>query len=345
MDFRPVPRLRHHQRRVPHLNQRIHVAAGVLANAAGEILVARRFDDAHQGGLWEFPGGKLEPGEDARAGLARELAEELGIRLACARPLIRVRHDYAERSVLLDVWRVGAWHGQVHGREGQELRWLAAHALTGLAMPAADVPVVAAVRLPPSYLVTPSPGSDAEGFLRALSESIDAGVRLAVLRAKALPPSELVALARRAAEVCHARGACLLINSDPALLEASGADGVHLDSARLLTAEARPVPTRVWLAASCHDARELDHAERIGADFAVLSPIAATASHPGARPMGWQRFEQLVERVNLPVFALGGMGLEDLEPAWQHGGQGVAAVRALWKGPITAGADAPSPGA
>jgi 8-oxo-dGTP diphosphatase len=319
------------------------VAAGVLANAGGEILVTRRFEHAHQGGLWEFPGGKLEAGEEAGAGLARELDEELGIRLESARPLIRVRHDYADRRVLLDVWRVAAWHGRVHGREGQELRWLGVEALTDLAMPAADLPVVAAVRLPHSYLVTPSPGNNPDAFLAALAASIDAGVELVALRAKELPPSELLTLSRRAVAICHARGATMLINGDPALLDASGADGIHLDSTRLLAAGARPIPARAWLAASCHDARELQQAMRIGADFAVLSPVAATATHVDAWPMGWRRFQQLVERVNLPVFALGGMGPEDLGSAWRHGGQGIAALRALWKGSLSDAEGAPSP--
>lgn len=237
-----------------------------------------------------------------------------------------------------------AWNGQVHGREGQELRWLGADALSELAMPAADVPVVTAVRLPHSYLVTPSPGNDPDAFLAALCASIDAGVELVVLRAKELAPCELVSLSRQAADVCHARGARMLINGDPALLGASGADGIHLDSARLLAAKARPIPARAWLAASCHDVRELEQAARIGADFAVLSPVGATPTHANALPIGWQRFQQLVERVNLPVFALGGMGLGDLAVAWEHGGQGIAAMRALWKGSTIADEGAPSLG-
>ena len=308
------------------------MAAGVLADARGEILVARRFEDAHQGGLWEFPGGKLESGEDAPTGLARELAEEIGITLESARPLIRVHHDYGDRDVLLDVWRVTGWRGRVRGREGQELRWLPVDGLAALPMPAADVPVVTALRLPDSYLVTPPPGENAEIFLAALSASIDAGVKLVALRAKELPTGELLSLCRRAADVCHAGGAHLLINTDPALLDASGADGVHLDSGRLMAARSRPVPAGAWLAASCHDAGELDQAARIGVDFAVLSPVNATLSHPRATPMGWPRFQQLVERVNLPVFALGGMGPEQRSVAWEHGGQGIAALRSLWKG-------------
>ncbi len=311
------------------------MAAGVIYNARGEILVARRFEHAHQGGRWEFPGGKLEPGEDVRAGLARELDEELGISLDSARPLIRVRHDYPDRAVLLDVWRVTGWQGRVHSREGQALRWLGADAFTGLLMPAADVPVVKALRLPDCYLVTPSPGSDRGVFLAALSASIDAGVELVSLRAKELPAASLVSLCRQAAGICRARGARLLINADPALLAASGADGIHLDSARLMATTSRPVPAGVWLGASCHDARQLTRAVRIDADFAVLSPVAATRSHTRAIPLGWQQFEALVEEVNLPVFALGGLGREQLESAWQHGGQGIAAMRGLWKGSVT----------
>lgn len=306
----------------------------MLGNAGGEILVSRRFDHAHQGGLWEFPGGKLEPGEDARAGLTRELHEELGIEVEAARPLIRVRHDYPDRAVLLDVWRVSAWRGRVHGREGQELRWVGADALTELGMPAADVPVVAAVRLPHRYLITPAPGRDSRTFLAALDASLDAGVELVALRAKDLPRAALLSLSRQVAALCHARGARLLVNADPLLLAASGADGIHLDSARLMAAQSRPVPGHAWLAASCHDARELDQAARIGVDFAVLSPVAATRSHPRARPMGWARFQRLVESVNLPVYALGGMQESDLDAAWRHGAQGIAAQRALWRGTV-----------
>ena len=114
----------------------------MLANARGEILVSRRFEHVHQGGLWEFPGGKVEADEAPRAALERELHEELGIRLQAARPLIRVHHDYDDVHVLLDVWRVNDWSGAVHGREGQSLRWLAADALAELPMPAADVPSI-----------------------------------------------------------------------------------------------------------------------------------------------------------------------------------------------------------
>ena len=121
----------------------IHVVAGVIRDDRGRILVARRHDDSHQGGLWEFPGGKLKPNEEPSAGLARELAEELGIRVRVAEPLIQVRYDYPERSVLLDVWEVGQYEGEAAGLEQQPLRWVSPGELAELDMPPADRPVVA----------------------------------------------------------------------------------------------------------------------------------------------------------------------------------------------------------
>ena len=260
------------------------MAAGVICNARGEILVARRFEHAHQGGRWEFPGGKLEPGEDVRAGLARELDEELGISLDSARPLIRVRHDYPDRAVLLDVWRVTGWQGRVHSREGQALRWLGADAFTGLLMPAADVPVVKALRLPDCYLVTPSPGSDRGVFLAALSASIDAGVELVSLRAKELPAASLVSLCRQAAGICRARGARLLINADPELLAASGADGIHLDSARLMATTSRPVPAGVSVARMKNPARSNLQARHTSRGRTVLPPANARGRQRPGNP-------------------------------------------------------------
>jgi len=120
----------------------IHVVAAVLRNDHGQILVSRRHDGSHQGGLWEFPGGKLKPGEAPYAGLVRELAEELGIRVWDAAPLIEVRHDYPDRSVLLDVWQVERYEGKVAGLERQPLRWVSPAELAVLEMPPADRPVI-----------------------------------------------------------------------------------------------------------------------------------------------------------------------------------------------------------
>lgn len=121
----------------------VHVAVGVLINADGAVLITRRPDHVHQGGLWEFPGGKVEDGEPAAAALNRELHEELGVTVQTAEPWLQVRHDYPDKRVWLDVWRVVAWRGEPQGREGQPLIWAQPAELAKFAFPAADQPIIA----------------------------------------------------------------------------------------------------------------------------------------------------------------------------------------------------------
>ena len=122
----------------------LHVAVGVICNPQGQILISLRHPDSHQGGLWEFPGGKLEPGESVSQALARELLEELGIAVGETRPLLEVVHDYGDKSVLLDVWVVENFSGEPRGREGQSVRWVKPAELGSYAFPAANSPIVQA---------------------------------------------------------------------------------------------------------------------------------------------------------------------------------------------------------
>ncbi|MFV0278909.1 MAG: 8-oxo-dGTP diphosphatase MutT [Parahaliea sp.] len=124
----------------------VHVAVGVILDADGNILLTQRAEDAHQGGLWEFPGGKVEPGESVQQALARELHEELGIVPTASEPLIEVRHDYGDKSVLLDVHRVPVFSGVPHGLEGQPLAWVSMAELADYPLPAANRVIVEALR-------------------------------------------------------------------------------------------------------------------------------------------------------------------------------------------------------
>lgn len=307
----------------------VHVVAGVIVDEAQRVLLARRGAHRHQGGLWEFPGGKREPGETSLAALVRELDEEVGVQVERARPLIRVRHDYPDKAVLLEIWRVGAFRGTPHGREGQPVEWVTADELPQRAFPAANVPIVAAARLPPVYFITPAP-EDTPAFWERFEGMLDGGVRLVQWRAPALAERDYVHLARRAAALCRAAGARMLLNAPPALAAALDADGVHLTSAHLRALRARPFGSERWVAASCHDLDEIRHAQRIGVDFVVAGPVRATASHPGAAPLGWSRFAALAEAAAMPVYALGGMTPAQLGAAFEHGAQGIAAISALW---------------
>ena len=308
----------------------IHVAVGVLSNARGEILIARRPEHVHQGGLWEFPGGKLEPGELLIDALRRELSEELGIRVEHSRPLIRIAHDYGDKAVLLDVHRVTAWSGEAAGCEGQPLAWVAPERLMDYSLPAADRPIVTALRLPDRYLITGQDPTERAGFLASLRQALEDGLRLVQLRAKGLSPSDYEALAEAVVALCWRHGARLLLNGPPDLVRRIGADGVHLTSQALRSLTGRPLGEDFLVGASCHSGDDLCHAQRIGVDFAVLSAVLATTSHSDGSPLGWTEFARLVAGAGLPVFALGGMSSAHIVKVQRLGGQGVAGISGFW---------------
>jgi 8-oxo-dGTP diphosphatase len=298
------------------------------------VLISRRHDHLHQGGLWEFPGGKVEQGEEGFSALRRELKEELSIEPISAHPLIRIPYCYPDRKVLLDVWRVTKFKGKPQGVEGQPVSWVTKDSMTQYAVPAANGPIIRAASLPSSYLITPSPGDrdNWPGFLGALQASLESGVLLVQLRCPDLVAADYLDLAQLVSACCRRYGAKLLLNAAPSLLEQCDAAGIHLNSKRLMQHSQRPIADDKLLAASCHNLDELQYAEQLGVDFAVLSPVKVTASHPGVGAIGWSRFQWLSEQTALPVYALGGMTHEDLTSAWHYGGQGIAAIRALWQG-------------
>lgn len=310
--------------------KRVHVAAAVIRGVDGRMLIARRPDDKHQGGLWEFPGGKVEEGEPVQAALARELEEELGIRVERARPLIRVAHDYPDKQVLLDVWEVSAFSGEPHGAEGQPLAWVAPRELPDYEFPAANRPIVQAARLPERYLITPD-GLEPQEVLQGIRAAVAGGIRLIQLRAPNMYSPEYRDMAVDAVGLCAGK-AQLMLKGPLEWLGDFPAAGWHLTAEQLrkYAPNGRPFPQERLLAASCHGAEELALASAMGVDFVTLSPVQPTESHPGEPAMGWDVAQQLVEGFNQPVFLLGGLGPQDLERAWQIGAQGVAGIRALW---------------
>jgi thiamine-phosphate diphosphorylase len=117
----------------------------------------------------------------------------------------------------------------------------------------------------------------------------------------------------------------LLVNSGVTIAGQLNADGIHLTARDLMALNNRPAAYK-WVAASCHNLDELQHAERIGVDFVVLAPVLATNTHPGANPLGWEAFKELVSMIKLPVYALGGMMKEHVHTAQSAGAQGIAGI-------------------
>ncbi|MFG3448609.1 MULTISPECIES: Nudix family hydrolase [unclassified Stenotrophomonas] len=315
---------------MPSPTRSIHVVAGVITDARGRILLNRRTENRDMAGLWEFPGGKREAGESSEQALVRELREELGIEAEVGDWIMDVPQLYPDKHLRLEVRHIRSWKGSPRGREGQAITWVAPDKLSRYSMPPADLPVVAALRHPDRYLITPEPDADEDAAHRdwyaRLARALEAGVRRVQLRTPTSPAR--IALAEQAV-ARHRSGVQWLLNRDIELARRLGV-GVHLGGEQLLQLEARPLPADQLVAASCHDLAQLQAAQRLGCDFAVLGPVQATDSHPGSTPMGWDAFETLRAQVSLPLYALGGLHPDDITQARRHGAQGIAAIRALW---------------
>jgi 8-oxo-dGTP diphosphatase len=309
----------------------VQIVVGVITNNTGEVLLAKRPPDVHQGGLWEFPGGKQELDEDINTALSRELLEELGLIVIKARPFIRLFYEYPDKSVILNVWLIQEWKGIPYGKEGQLIQWCCRNNLHEVKLLPANAMIVKAIQLPALYLISPGPAGDRmDMFITGIEKCIVAGTRLLQLRCHEDIYKNHSEVITRVLSICNAYNAKLLLNSTPATAVALKAHGVHLNSVRLLQLNQRPLERSFWVSASCHNQDEMAHAERIGVDFAVLSPVEFTASHPDAKPMGWKKFSELAGLANIPVYALGGMLPVHMTRAWNNGAQGIAMLSGVW---------------
>jgi 8-oxo-dGTP diphosphatase len=310
----------------------VHVAVAVIVRD-GRVLIARRPDHIHQGGLLEFPGGKVEPGESVQAALVREIAEETSLRVpeASLEPVIGIRHDYGDKRVFLDVWETRAAEGEAVGCEGQPIEWLAPEQLRDEDFPAANRPIIRALRLPRQLAITGA-ASDPDQAVARLRAGLEAArPSLVVLRAACMSAQAYRELAAKALPVCEKAGAALIVHGGPEVFRATpDARGLHLPWREAAGLSARPVPEDVWLGVSCHNRQEIEQATAIGADYVTLGPVKPTESHPGAPTLGWPAFTDLVSEAALPVFALGGLSPGDLREARQRGGQGVAGIGFWW---------------
>lgn len=306
----------------------LDVVAAVIQKPDGQFLLARRPQGKVYAGYWEFPGGKVEPGESLDYALRRELHEELGIEVERSYPWVTRIYTYPHATVKLHFRRVLAWHGDPHTHEHTAMSWERAESVGVAPVLPANGPVFAALRLPPVYVLTHAAEMGRAPFLAALERGLGRGIRLVQVREKEMGRDDLEAFTRQVVTLSQGFGARVVVNGDAALAESAGADGVHLDSRSLMTLRQRPALPLVG--GSCHDARELEQAQRLGLDWVVLGPVLATPTHPDARLLGWEAFGELVRNYPLPVYALGGMRRAMLEQAWTQGAHGIAMLRGAW---------------
>ena len=299
----------------------LEVAAAVVQRADGAFLLARRPAGKVYAGYWEFPGGKIEPGEPAEQALARELREELGIEPEIAYPWLTREFVYPHAAVRLSFFRVTSWRGEPHPRENQEIAWQRHGEPLVAPMLPANAPVLAALALPHEYAITDAVRLGTVGMLQRIRDRLAQGLRLIQVRDRGLAQRD--AFIQDVVDLARPYGAKVLVSGGHRL-----GDGAHYTAAQLRALAGRP--DEGLAAASCHEAGELARAADLGLDFVVLGPVKATATHPGAEPMGWQRFAGLARGAAIPVYAIGGLRSSDLESAWRAGAHGLAMVRGSW---------------
>ena len=318
---------------VPEAAAPIDVAVGVLIREDGRFLLAQRPEGKPMPGYWEFPGGKLEAGESVFDALVREFDEELGVHITGAHPWAQRVVVYPHATVRLHFWRsfgrAGEWRGAPVSREAQAFRWEHIDRLTTDPWLQGALPVKRWMQLPDIYAISHAAAMGIDGFLSRLDQRLaDGTIELLQLREPALDASSLASLFDEVRARCTAHGVRLLVNSSHPRPLWSRADGVHATAGDLMRLDARPDVE--WCIASCHDATELARAGALRFDAAVLGPVAPTASHPGSEVLGWDRFAVIAQKTVIPVYAIGGMTVDDLACAIAAGAHGVAMIRASW---------------
>ena len=306
----------------------VDVAAGVLIRPDGRFLLASRPAGKPYASYWEFPGGKVEPGEAVATALARELREELGIDIGTAYPWVVRVFDYPHALVRLHFFRVFDWRGELRAREHQSFGFFSTHALPGGPLLPATVPVLRWLALAPLYAISAGAQLGRELFLQRLESAFACGLKLLQFREPALDDTDASALFDEVLARVRAAGATLLINSRHDRSLWANADGVHLTAADLAVLQQRP--ELEWVAASVHSRVEIERAAELQLDFVTAGPVQVTATHPHDRPLGWNAFAGMISNSSVPVYALGGMRASDLATAMSYGAHGIASLSAVW---------------
>lgn len=311
--------------------KRIHVAVGVILDAKGQVLVARRADQQHLGGLWEFPGGKVEAGETVQQALSRELKEEIAIDVMQSRPLCRIEHNYPGKAVLLDVWIVDRFSGTPTGLENQPLRWLPTSQLEPAEFPQANRLIIRRLQLRDRLAIVNVPATRPasvqmpnDTLLRLRCQHKDQYQNY-LSAAQQMLPALMNTSAGVIVDLSSAHiNAAGRVHDD--LLTVPGCRGLHAHGELLKTLAARPVPEHLLFGVSCHSREDLAMAAALDADYALLSPVKATSTHPDMSPLGWDAFADIIRESTVPVYALGGMQAPDLDIARANGARGIAGI-------------------
>lgn len=307
----------------------IDIAIGLLMKQ-DKVCLSLRQSHQHLAGLWEFPGGKIEAGEQAEQALTREFKEELGVDTDNWQHLITVPWHYEKVSVRLQVFQTEDYQGDPYAREGQQFEWCPISQLAQKSFPEANKGILTALNLPDLYLSIGS-YTDAADCIKRFQQVLNRGVKLAQFKSKGLAEAEFIELASALSLEAQQAGAKLMLNSKPELLgQVPHAAGVQLSSTQAQRYQSRPIDESKLLAVSVHTMQQLEHALKIGADMILISPVNYTAAHQDMAPLGWEKLQHMIADIPVPVYALGGMSVEDITSAQQSGAQGVMLTKGVW---------------
>ncbi len=305
------------------------VAVAIFLRPDGTFLLSSRPEGKPYSGYWEFPGGKIEPGESVQDALVRELIEELNVTITVSHPWFTFLMRYTHATVRLHCWRVLAWTGEMHGMEGQAFAWQSIDAIEVTPTLPGCVPIFRALALPQTMWISNAAALGTSAWLAALESALDrldrVGAPMIQVREKSMEGAALQDFATRVIRLARPRGAKVLINGDIDLARAVGADGVHLPASQIAALKVRPDLPLVG--ASTHSRDEILRAAERGCDYCVLGPVKETPSHPGQPGIGWSRFAQLALDAPVPVLGIGGLNEAERGDSIAAGAHGLAMLR------------------
>lgn len=306
------------------------VSVGILTDSRGYVLISRRTKAQTYSGFYEFPGGKVEAGENPVSALARELWEEIGVSDPVVSPLIRLDHDYPQNPVRLFVYRVGLWKGKPRANLGQTLRWSRLESVSHLRLLEASRKITFALRLPKTISVIPEEilGQAPQLAAERLRHGFESGTfDAAMVRIRADQGQKKDWLCAVASE-CPGRTLLANVGADLCAVP-SGYSGLHLPESVMSGLAEKPVVDG-WVGASVHSRAAALKARNLGLDYVLVGNVRATPSHPGQAGIRWRGFESIAMAARLPAFAIGGLSPSDFDLARKHWAQGVAGIRGFW---------------
>jgi 8-oxo-dGTP diphosphatase len=304
----------------------IRAVVGVLRNESGQILIAKRQNHQFMAGFWELPGGKIECNESTEQTIIRELNEELGVKVNTLSLHQTMQHTYADRMVELCIYNIDQYQNIPLGIEGQQIAWVSIQDLRNYQLLPTMKAFINSITLPNKYWITPSSNHQSEGWMEKFDEKMTQDISLIQLRSKITIDVDFIAELH---DKCKQHSIKLLINTIDKSFDEPHCDGWHITTGEMSKLNKRPCDEDKLLGASTHNLEEALKAQEIGADFVVISPVQATQTHPDTIPIGWEKAKEVVDKLNIPVYFLGGMGSDDLDGTLKLGAQGIAGVSAF----------------